>query len=656
METTLENIEQHFLRQLEDLAAAPVFAKNDKRSRLLSQADVLLREATGRDFLFDKIEALVEAGIFHDTVWQTPNHLVAGLIGGTLLAGPGSSTLEALSELRLLAVAEGKMAYPDFSAEAARSFLQSALVENFDLACEQFHAPAWEQYPAGELKKIRLLFDLVWEKIPLRSIKKQLSEEIETHSAHRPINTSKVKRILQEVDKKLPLDGHDPTDGRLVQYRRALLAPTPAAEEHPSQVDYSAQLGNMTAEKLREECQLMGEQIVETGLVSLHHVSLLHHVAERHPDLVPDALCLDAHGKAEFERHRAFVLLLIAEFITPAMEQAVYGLARVLQRNLFSQKITWHAFNRLLRIRLAPSIEQKLRLGNQSGKEASPIQLLVSGALCVLGQPLGVRQGNNPTCQSARGISMWSRNAPGKLINMLIDAAVSDNLIFRFEGTLVESAKTGAGLVQNLDYKLDPVSIVLVPHLDRIYNEMMNRATFRNPGTDPHISVNPAFYGHWIQTGFRSVFNPVLQKIERFDEFVRIFYASYHPEYNGGYHLSYPVPLGIFITDATGQMLGYHAVSLLRVNEDESGEWRAYFFNPNSEGKQNWGQGIRPSVSDKGERHGESSLPFYQFVARLYAYHFNQLRLGDRHWKVPKATVGKIEKLARESWGQKYVW
>lgn len=655
MQVAIENIKQRFAAGLVKLESAPSFTKKEKSRAVLSQANLLLRTPEGRDFVYAQIHRLTAAGIFQGTVWEYPQNLVAGLVRGTLLSGSVSSTMEALSELRLLTVLEGGLSYPGFDSDRARDFLEDVLVKNFDLAFEPSETIAWRDFHEGDLKKARLLLELIRQKIPLESLKGRLLEEIETNLAHRPIMTNKIEGILTATNAQLELHAGNPTDEKLSRFQRVLFGPTLVAGESRNQSDYLSRLQAMDRAELSTECQTLGEQMLATGLVSSFQVVLLRYVAEDYPQLVPNVLALDAHGRADYERHQAFVRMLIAEFITPAMRQGVYGLARVLQRNLLSRKIAWHAFNRLIRIKVDPEIARKLMLGNQSGLEASPIQLLVNGMLCVLGHPLGVRQGNNPTCQSARGISMWSRNAPGKLLNLLIDAATTNNIIIRYEGELLESATAAAGLVNELDFKLDPVSIVLVPHLDKIYNEMMRRAGLRYPHADPHISVNPAFYGHWIQTGFRSVFNPVLQCIDRFEEFVRIFYASYHLEYNDGHHISYPVPLGIFITDSAANRLGYHAISLMRVEKWE-GKWRAYFFNPNSEGKQNWGQGIEPSVIGNGERHGESSLPFEELVARVYAFHYNQLRLGDKTLNVPDELLHRVERLAKESWGRVYSW
>ncbi len=656
MELTISELESRFLESLSLFQEAPSFSKKDKKSRLLSQADMLFRTQEGVSFLYDHIPRIDEAGLFEDSPWEDPNHLVAYLVGGTLLAGYPNSTVEALSELRLLAIAEGRLEYPSFSAAQARAFLEDMLVANFELAYEDFSEKAWEGYARGELEKIRLLFNLIHQHVPLDGLKHKIAEAIEVLSEHRPIVVTKIKRMLAVIHKQLKLDETHPDGRRLLKFVNAVYRPTAAAEQYRKLEDYSRFLERSHKGRLQEESEQVGEQMATTGLVSDYQVVLLRYAVRQYPGLVPRILHLNAHGVAEYERHEAFVALLVQEFIVSGNKQAVYGLARVLQRNLLSRRVAWHAFNRLIRVEVHPEVAENLLKGNFSDDEVTPAQLLIGGALCALGQPLGVRQGNNPTCQSARGISMWSRHAPGKLINLLIDTATSNNVVFRYEGELVESSKTGAGLARQFDYKLDPVSIVLVPHLDKIYNEMMKRAAVKHLGVDPHISVNPAFYGHWIQTGFRSVYNPVTGRIERFEDFVRIFYASFHPEYNGGHHLIYPVPLGIFITDANATMLGYHAISLLRIEKSPAGEWRAYFFNPNSEGRQNWGQGIQPSVSGNGEYHGESSLPVHQFASRVYAYHYNNLRLDGKQEDVPGEAVASVERLARESWGRKYQW
>jgi hypothetical protein len=45
-----------------------------------------------------------------------------------------------------------------------------------------------------------------------------------------------------------------------------------------------------------------------------------------------------------------------------------------------------------------------------------------------------------------------------------------------------------------------------------------------------------------------------------------------------------------------------------------------------------------------------------EFVSRVYAFHFNELRLEDKHYQVPVETVARVTKLSKESWGRKYRW
>jgi len=118
----------------------------------------------------------------------------------------------------------------------------------------------------------------------------------------------------------------------------------------------------------------------------------------------------------------------------------------------------------------------------------------------------------------------------------------------------------------------------------------------------------------------------------------------------------YPNPIGIFITSSKGDMLGFHAVSLLRIKKQENGDVRAYFLNPNNEGRQDWGQGIKPTVYGHDERHGESSLPIEHFLARVYAFHFNKLNAMAHLNDVSPKIVEAITKLAQESWGKSYTW
>jgi len=635
--------------------ASPLF-KREKRDRLLSQVDRMARSRAGMDFLEKHIEQLVNAGIFAGTVWENPQNLQSGLVQGTLLAGHPSSTSEILSELRMTGILQERLFYTGFGAPEARKFIQDVLVQNFVLAFEEFQEPFWKDYKAGELKKIRLLFDRLLELVPVKSFKERLLEEIELVAAQRPIVNNKLEKMVRAVDQQVQTDRPNKIDQQLRWCVNAFFAPTDLAAEHRDPDAYRNHFRKLHEEEQVSECREIGQKMASTGLVSSHQLALLEELSQTQPALISELLALSPLGVAELEHHQDFVLKIIDKILVPATRQTVYGLSRILERNLLSRSIIWNALDRLLQIKLHPEVAENIQKANHSQTPATSEQLLVADTLNVLGHPLGIRQGNNPTCQSARAISMWSQHAPGKLINLLMDAATHNRLVFRYEGDLIDSGNLVRGVAARIDYQLDSVSIVMVPQLDKIYQAMMERAMVKHIGKDPHISVNPAFYGHWIQTGFISAYNPLTHLIDNYDEFVRIFYASYHPDYNGGRRLVYPVPVGIFITDKAANFLGFHAISLLRVDKDSEGEWRIYFFNPNSVGRQDWGQGIRPEVTGKGEKPGESSLPFAEMTSRLYAYHYNSLRVKELPRNVPNDTVKRIAKLARESWGRKYRW
>ena len=76
---------------------------------------------------------------------------------------------------------------------------------------------------------------------------------------------------------------------------------------------------------------------------------------------------------------------------------------------------------------------------------------------------------------------------------------------------------------------------------------------------------------------------------------------------------------------------------------------RVYFYNPNNDGGQDWGDGVVVSTAGRGERFGESSLPFTEFAARLYIFHFDPLEPGDLQ-AVDASVVAGCAGRVRGSW------
>jgi hypothetical protein len=284
---------------------------------------------------------------------------------------------------------------------------------------------------------------------------------------------------------------------------------------------------------------------------------------------------------------------------------------------------------------------------------ATPNAVLTAGAISVLGQPLGIGQGNNPTCQAARCISLWAAHAPAHLLRTLTQAARDGTIEATFEGQTFSTRDASAAPLGAPDLELDPVQVVLVPHLNRVYDTMLARAGLRN--VDSHKWINPAMYGQWVSLGFACCVDPRTQSVTRYDEFLASFFASHHPDFNDDIALPYPNPAGLLITDARGRYMGPHAVAIQRVAPDATGALRVYFFNPNNDGRQRWAADIGPTVRGFGELAGESSLPFAQFASRLYAFHFDPYRQGDV-FAVPQALITHVRALARQSWGRTLNW
>lgn len=655
-EEVLERGRTSFKRLLNDLREATSISKESKSRQLLSQIDRLMRKQDGVDYIYSEIQDLVEAGVFKDSVWDNLDKLVPKLVSGTLKAGTPLTDYELLSELRILAISEGKLKSDVFSPDQATDFLETVIVDNLDLIYGQLNEDQRIKIQSSDLKKIQRVFKFILNHLSVEGIKKQLEEELVSLTQQRPVFTGHIRDIIQLIKDSLSLDPENVEDQKLLVFYNSTEGPSELALKSNTANAYKEKLNSISASELEKEAIAFGESMDNTGLVSTYHVLLVKFLKDNeHHKWLKTALALNKIGKAELDEHQSFVYKLIDDYLETYYCQGVYGLSSMLNRSLFSRSAVKNAFRYLLNVDIHPVISKRLvKSAPPSSQNPDANILLAGGTMNILGQPLGVGQGMNPTCQSARGISLWSDHAPTKLINMIISIAESNNLEMRFEGKEIRSIDLIEGLTQEFDYKLDPLSVVIVPHLDKIYNEMMKRASLRTD--DPHKWVNPAFYGHWIPMGFESAYNYLMQSIHQYDEFVGKFYAAFHPQFNGNRKVAYPIPIGLFITSANAEMLGFHAVSLLRVAKDQEGITRIYFLNPNSEGRQDWGQDIVPTVNGNGEEAGESSLPFDEFTSRVYAYHYIPTGVEDRIGDIPVDIKQKVTKLAKESWGKKYIW
>jgi len=651
---TEERVYQNFKASLNDLKNATALTKAEKAQQLASQVDILSRTKRGQEFLFDHCLETEEAGIFDGSSWSEPQKQTPVLVKGTLLSGHPHSSIEILSELRILAYALGKKKHPNFSSAEAFRFIEETLVHNLEFAFDELTESSRLSLTQQERRKVVLHFQFLLDRAPLVGIKVKLADEIHMVCAQRPIVTQTVRNLIQTIFLKMELDPAREIDRQLQHYVHAVYAPSPLSTQFPNYAQYQSAIENADEEVIRQEADSMGAFLEDTGLTNPYLAMLLRHVIQHLPHLLKETLHLTRKGVSEWERYQDFVTKLCLDTFSAANYRGIYGMKRMLEIHLFSRRPVRAGLTNLNLIHIHPHTEKRiLRSEADQKSEVSAKQRLMGALIGILGQPLGIGQGNNATCQSARGISMWAQHAPAKLIDMITTVATSNNLIMRFENEDLESLKLSKGLVDKLDYNLDALSVTIVPHLDKIYSEMMRRSAGRME--DAHKWTNPALYGHWVHFGFASAYSYLTNSIQDYKGFVRVFYSSLHPVYNGGREMVYPNPIGIFITNSKGDMLGFHAVSLLRIDEYD-GQYRGYFLNPNNEGRQNWGQGIEPSVFGHGEKHGESSLPIHQLMARIYAFHYGAVPHPGQVKPVPKEEIDKVERLAQESWGRSYSW
>ena len=595
-----------------------------------------------------RAERLEKAGVFLGTDWADPSILLPSLTTFSLQSPQADTVIiEALSELRLLAVARGEYLHESMSAEQAHHYLTQVLAINLNMLFGEAGEAEREQ---GKLALVsRAVVQHVATQIGYEHVIDQLIEEIWRILQQRPIQVSSVRQMITQIalcriDPNVDLGGAGQGAERLIS---SLYGPTQACREDPGIPVYQERLQSMDAVALQSEATGFARSMHDTGLVSPYHATFVRHILESQDALLTEALGLSSTGRDCLLCYKDLVHELINEGVYPETAQGLYGLALMLERGILYQPPLAPALWRQARLSICPQARERIRLAY--GYQPQPKAWLLQGVLNMLGQPLGVGQGNNPTCQSARALSMWAYNDPDYLLQMVAWAARDNEIIMHFEGCPVSSSGSQGGVASEVTLDLDPVSLVVVPHLDRIYAEMGRLCTDRQG--DPHQWVNPEFHGWSAGRGFRINVDVATGHLEDLDTFLRHFYASYHPYYNGNQPLIHPQPAGVAVTDSAARFIGWHAITILRVTLDPEEVMRVYFFNPNNDSGQNWGDDVVVSTSRKGERFGEASLPFEQFASRLYIFHFDPLERGEPA-DVGEEELERVISRVHRSWGR----
>jgi len=635
-------------RTVAQLAKVSRFAKIAHQGRVLECAGRVLVLPGGVEALRTRAAALDRAGVFAGTDWETPANLLPGLVGRTLRHAPEPTiVLECLSLLRFLAIARDDHRAAGVPPEYASHFLTQVLALNLDrlfgVTDERTRAAATPLQRA-----VDSLFDTLMQQVGPHGILGRLVDEIWRILAQRPLQVDHVKSMVLQIALALARDGSDIGQARHGADRlvSALFGPTNLCREDPGLDTYLERLASADIRVLQEEASGLARAMHDTGLVSDYHAAFLRWVLEAgHGRLVPDCLGLSNTGLDALRCYEPLVRALIEAAVQPGTGQAILGIAQMLERGILYSPPIAPSLWRLLESPLTPASEAAL---NASCGTALPAKThLVAGVLMLLGHPLGIGQGNNPTCQSARALAMWALNDPDYLLWLVAQVTRGDSLRLHFEGRALDTAQLPLGLAMHTPLDADPVSVLLVPHLDRAYAEMGRLCAGR--GEDPHRWINPELHGWWVGREFHIAVDVATGALHDHAGFLHAFHVAYHPYHNGNQPVIHPQPAGIAVTDSGGSFVGWHAISIIRVALDQGGEMRVYFFNPNNDSGQDWGQGVVVSTQGHGERFGEGSLPFDQFASRLYLFHDDGLEpLAAR--PVPPDEIAAITAMARQSW------
>ncbi|WP_373190661.1 hypothetical protein [Halomonas sp.] len=634
-------------RPLENLEQARPFAKPRFQAQVLDVAGRLLAVPDGLERLHALAPRMDAAGLFAGSDWDAPANLLPGLVSGTLEHGaPASVTVEAVSLLRLLAVAKGETDHPGIHAAAARRFLTQVLALNM----RRFFGATDEAARAAGARQatIDALFQYLAEHVGFQDVLGELVDEIWRILRQRPIQVAHVKDMIAQIAITLSERGSEIGDRRLGADRlvSALFGPTSACLGDPGLDTYRQRLAVMDETDLRHEAQGLARAMHDTGLVSDYHAAFLTWVLDtEHDGMIADTLGLGTTGRDCLQHHRGLVIEVIRRAVRPETAQALYGMSLMLDRGILHYAPIAPALRRLLTLEPCPAVAERLSMAGLHA--APPADLLLAGCIQVLGQPLGVGQGANPTCQSARAIAMWGQNDPDYLLHLVTQAARIDTVMMHFEGQAINSGALPAGLASGAPLDADPVSVVLVPHLDRIYAEMGRLCSDRND--DPHIWINPEFHGWWVGRSCAVAVDVPTGALAAIEDFIARFHGAYQPDYNGGEPVIHPQPAGVAATDAAGRFIGWHAITILRVARDREGEMRVYFYNPNNDSGQDLGDGAVVSTHGCGERFGEASLPFETFASRLYLFHEDAMRPAPTR-RPAQDILDRVAAMARRTW------
>lgn len=219
---------------LADFARARSASPQASSLGLLERARLLMTLPGGFDVLYRRVRALESAGIFGTSDWSKPATLQPALAKHSLReAGAVTTVVEAISEIRLLAVVRGDYFHPGISSEQARHFLTQVMALNLDLLSGTL-TEADRERPKQLGPLVLGLYQYLISHLGYENLLDSLVAEVWRLLEQGPVQVDSICDMIGQIAKCL----YDPelkTTGTADATRlvRALFAPTPGSREDP---------------------------------------------------------------------------------------------------------------------------------------------------------------------------------------------------------------------------------------------------------------------------------------------------------------------------------------------------------------------------------------------------------------------------------------
>ena len=161
----------HFEVLFQEYEEATSLTRESKLHKLISQVDVLSLTEEGIAYLYGRVLDLITVGVLEGTAWADPAKLQAVFVKGTLKSGHPGSSLEVMSELRMLALAKGDLQADNTTAQEAKEFLEEVIAHNLEFV---FQSPTEETRATmseHEMTKASQLFRFLMDEATLAGLR-----------------------------------------------------------------------------------------------------------------------------------------------------------------------------------------------------------------------------------------------------------------------------------------------------------------------------------------------------------------------------------------------------------------------------------------------------------------------------------------------------